>query len=62
MQPNIRDQRLKQGLSQEQLAQLIGVDQSQISRMERGEASITLGTLGKIADALGVKTTDLIPQ
>lgn len=56
----IRNFRQKKGLSQAQLAERVGVDQSQISRMENGDVSPTLKTLGKIADVLGVKTARLI--
>lgn len=60
MQVIVREVRVRKGFSQAQLAQRIGVDQSQISRIESGESSPTLETLDKIAGALGVKIIKLI--
>ena len=45
--------RLKNGLSQEQLAQKLGTKQSAISRMERGMMNPSMGFLRKVAHALG---------
>lgn len=39
-------------LTQTQLAKAIGTTQSVISRIERADQNLTLGTLSKIADAL----------
>lgn len=39
-------------LTQGQLAKAIGTTQSVISRIERADQNLTLGTLSKIADAL----------
>ena len=44
--------REKHGLTQAQLARLSGVDQADISRIERGSTSPTARTLQRIADAL----------
>lgn len=51
------DRRLKAGLTQKELAEKIGTRQSVISNLEGGEANPTLGTLRKVADALGAKVT-----
>lgn len=48
-------QRLKHGLSQDELAQKIGTKQSAISRFESGTYNPTLSFLNKVADALNVK-------
>ena len=45
--------RLEKGLSQQELADLIGTKRSNISRMESGSQNISLDTLLKVADALG---------
>lgn len=45
--------REKQGLTQSQLAELTGIDQGDISRIERGATSPTARTLQRVADALG---------
>ena len=45
--------REKQGLTQAQLADRSGIDQADISRLERGATSPTARTLQRVADALG---------
>lgn len=45
--------REKHGLTQAQLAELSGIDQGDISRIERGATSPTARTLQRVADALG---------
>ena len=45
--------REQQGLTQAELARRCGVDQGDISRIERGSTSPTARTLQRIADALG---------
>ena len=40
-------------VTQEQLSKLTGIDQSDISKIERGAANPSVGTLKKIAKALG---------
>lgn len=47
------EMRERQGLTQTQLADRCGVNQADISRIERGSTSPTTRTLQKIADALG---------
>lgn len=41
------------GISQKQLAQLTGIDQSDLSKIERGVANPSVATLERIAKALG---------
>lgn len=41
-------------LSNERLANLAGVDPSTVSRIRNGKANVTLPTLKKVADALGL--------
>ena len=50
----IRDAREKAGLSQTELAARIGIAQSALSRIEAGRANLTLGTLQRVTDALGL--------
>lgn len=50
----IRDAREEAGLSQTELAARVGMAQSALSRIEAGRANLTLGTLQRVADALGV--------
>lgn len=49
----LKDERLKAGLTQEQLANKIGTQKSFISRIERGHADIQLSTLVKLFRGLG---------
>lgn len=57
---NIREARKRAGLSQIQLAELVGMDQSGISRIERGERPVTVDMLKAIAQALGVRPAALL--
>ena len=49
----LREERLRAGLTQEQLACRIGTKKSFISRVERGHADIQLSTLVKLFRGLG---------
>lgn len=53
----IRDAREEAGMSQTELAARIGIAQSALSRIEAGRANLTLGTLQRVTDALGVPLT-----
>lgn len=44
--------RLKQGLTQKEVADRIGTKQSVIARIENGEQNVSLKTIGKLANAL----------
>jgi HTH-type transcriptional regulator/antitoxin HipB len=57
----LRDQRERQKMSQVHLGQLLGVPQSQITRIERGGSDIRLSTLLEMAHALGLEPV-LIPK
>ncbi len=56
----VRDERLRQGLSQEQLAARAGVHRTYIGMIERAEKNITLENVQKIAIALGVPIGKLV--
>ncbi len=45
--------RLENNLTQKQLAEMIGTSHSAISRLESGQAVITLKTMKRVAEALG---------
>lgn len=49
----LKDERKRAGLTQEQLAQRIGTKKSFISRVENGKADIQLTTLAKLFQGLG---------
>ena len=56
----IRQTREKQDLLQRELADRAGVPVRTIGRIERGEVDVRLGTLKKIADALGLSINELV--
>src|SRR5208282_5282059 len=45
--------RQERGMTQAELAKAIGTRQANVSRLERFDANLTLGTLGKVVRALG---------
>ena len=47
--------RAARALTQKQLSELTGIDQGDISKIEKGVANPTIGTLERIAEALGGK-------
>ena len=49
--------RARKGFSQKELAQATGIDQSDLSKIERGVANPSIGTLNRIAEALDAKLT-----
>lgn len=49
----LREERLRAGLTQQQLAERIGTKKTYISRLENGNADIQLGTLYRIFEGLG---------
>lgn len=59
---NIKQKRLVRGWSQEELANRCGLHRTYIGAVERGERNITLATLERIADALGVPPHKLISE
>lgn len=59
---NIRRFRTQAGLSQEAVAERMGVDRAHVSSMERGQQNVTLLTLWHTAQALGVKPVDLLNE
>ena len=52
--------RKNKGISQEVLSGLAGIGRTHLSAIERGERKPTLETLYRIAEALGVKMSDII--
>ena len=55
----IRNTRLAQKLTQEELGERIGVQRAQISRLEKGRTPISLQTMSRVFQALGVATATL---
>ena len=58
----IRDLRRAHHLSQERLAIAAGIHRSFVFRMERGEVNVSLGTLQRLAQPLGVSISDLLTR
>ena len=55
----IRKARTEQNLTQEELGERVGVQKSQISRLEKGKNPVTLRTLTRVFRALGVTTASI---
>lgn len=54
----VREERVKQGLSQEQLASRAGVHRTYVGMIERAEKNITLENIEKVSKALKIKISD----
>jgi transcriptional regulator with XRE-family HTH domain len=59
---NVARIRKARGLSQEQLAEMVGVHQATISKLERGSESVTLELVFKVAAALNLPAASLFPH
>lgn len=58
----IRDARKHRGLTQSQLAELLGTSQSAIHRMESGNQNLSLDMVNRIAEALGSELISVGPS
>jgi transcriptional regulator with XRE-family HTH domain len=58
----VRARRVSAGLSQEQLGDRAQMHRTYIGVVERGEKSITVASLARIARALRCKLSDLLPE
>ncbi|MBL8013088.1 MAG: helix-turn-helix transcriptional regulator [Candidatus Omnitrophica bacterium] len=58
----IRQLRIKKGLSQEQLAHEANLHRAYIGQIERGEKNIGVQNLQIIAEALGIKVSKLLDK
>lgn len=54
------ERRRQLGMSQEELSQALGTSQTQVWRIESGQANLTIGTLQKLADVLGLPVLALL--
>jgi transcriptional regulator with XRE-family HTH domain len=59
---NLRKIRLDKNISQEKLADLAGLHRTYVSSVERGERNVTLQTVERLAKALGVSMSKLMPD
>jgi transcriptional regulator with XRE-family HTH domain len=57
---NLRALRRERGLSQEEFAHVLGVHRTFMGGVERGERNLTLQTVERLADRLGVDPRTLL--
>ena len=57
---NLRAHRVARGLSQEAFADVLHVHRTYMGGLERGERNLTLKSLERIAEQLGVTPLDLL--
>lgn len=57
---NLRVHRKTMGLSQEDFADYVGVHRTYMGALERGERNLTLQSLERIANQIGVQPLDLL--
>lgn len=56
----VREERIKYNLTQEKLAESVGISASYMELLERGERILSVETLVKLSVALGVSTDSLL--
>jgi antitoxin component HigA of HigAB toxin-antitoxin module len=52
----------RQGMTQETLARMVGVSQSQVSRVLGGHKPMTMGEMFRMCKALGLVASDVVEQ
>jgi transcriptional regulator with XRE-family HTH domain len=57
---NVRELRLRKGMSQEDLAEATGAKRTYVSDLERGQRNPTLKSLDRFAAVLGVEAWKLL--
>jgi transcriptional regulator with XRE-family HTH domain len=62
MSNRIKELRKIKGLTQEQLAEAVGMSHAYILRIERGERNLSSKWTSKISEVLGVSESELFPQ
>lgn len=58
----LRDVRLERGLTQVELAERLGVDQSLVSKVERRERRVDAAELRRVCEALGIPLTEFVER
>lgn len=58
----VRQRRVSLGLSQEELADLAGLHRTYVGSIERGERNPSLLNISRLAQALKVKPSELMPD
>ena len=59
---NLRDQRLQQSMTQEELAASAGLTQKTISRIETGTYATTIDSLQRLSAALKIRASRLLDE
>lgn len=62
VEQNIRELRKIYGLSQEQVAEAIGINRTTLVAVEKGDRELNSEELGKLADYLGIDIAELVAQ
>jgi len=57
---NLKKLRLKKKMSQGDISRKLGVDRAYISSIENGRMNPTLTTLEKLAEAMGINSSELL--
>jgi hypothetical protein len=57
---NLRAYRMERGLSQEAFAEVLGVHRTYMGGVERGERNLTLKSVERMAERLGIDTEQLM--
>lgn len=55
----IKELRSKHDFTQENMAELLGMSRQRYARLENGQVDISFTVIKQVADALGLKTTDI---
>ncbi|MFI8360692.1 helix-turn-helix transcriptional regulator [Streptomyces sp. NPDC085612] len=58
----LREARIREGLSQERLAELAGIDRKTVVRLEGGQRDVRLTIWLRLAHAIGVPVGDLVRE
>ena len=58
----LRSVRAELGITQVQLAERLGIDQSTVSKIERGERRVDIAELRRIVNALGISFIEFISR
>ena len=59
---NLKEIRLKKGLTQSQLAEAVGVSRVTITKVELGTRNFSIATLLKVSEFLGVSSDKLLKK
>ncbi len=49
----LKEMRKQKNITQQQLAEMVGIDKTQISKIEKGSRNLTIETIARIVHALG---------